>query len=611
MSEETKVIAEEPQAEVQAAEKETRKPVLNASVAPEDFDWDAFEGGDIYGADKAEVEAAYDKTLSKVGEGEVVEGVVTSLNKREVVVTIGGKSEGVISINEFRHNPDLKVGDKVEVFVESAEDKKGQLVLSHRKARAFKSWDRVNEAFNNDEIVKGYVKTRTKGGMIVDVFGIEAFLPGSQIDIKPIRDYDQFVGQNIDFKIVKINQEFRNVVVSHKALLEAEQEAKRADLIGKLEKGQVLEGVVKNITNYGVFVDLGGVDGLIHITDLSWGRINHPEEVVSLDEKIKVVVLDFNEQQKRIALGLKQLTPHPWDNLDPNLKVGDKVKGKVILIADYGAFVEIEPGVEGLVHVSEMSWGQRLRSAQEFLKVGDEVEAVILSIDREARKISLGIKQLTENPWENIRAKYPVGSTHKATVRNITNFGVFAELEDGVEGLVHISDLSWNKIKHPSEVVATGDVIDVQILEFDETNHKLSLGHKQLTPNPWDEIEAKFPVGSTVEGTVASITDKGANITLEGDAEGFAFTRELVKEDGKQAVAGETLPFKVVELRRSTRRILVSHLRTYQEIKEKAVAAEAEGTKKAIKKVNTNIEKATLGDIDALAALKEKLEKGE
>ena len=611
MSEETKVIAEEPQVEVQAAEKETRKPVLNASVAPEDFDWDAFEGGDIYGADKAEVEAAYDKTLSKVGEGEVVEGVVTSLNKREVVVTIGGKSEGVISINEFRHNPDLQVGDKVEVFVENAEDKKGQLVLSHRKARAFKSWDRVNEAFNNDEIVKGYVKTRTKGGMIVDVFGIEAFLPGSQIDIKPIRDYDQFVGQNIDFKIVKINQEFRNVVVSHKALLEAEQEAKRADLIGKLEKGQVLEGVVKNITNYGVFVDLGGVDGLIHITDLSWGRINHPEEVVSLDEKIKVVVLDFNEQQKRIALGLKQLTPHPWDNLDPDLKVGDKVKGKVILIADYGAFVEIEPGVEGLVHVSEMSWGQRLRSAQEFLKVGDEVEAVILSIDREARKISLGIKQLTENPWENIRAKYPVGSTHKATVRNITNFGVFAELEDGVEGLVHISDLSWNKIKHPSEVVATGDVIDVQILEFDETNHKLSLGHKQLTPNPWDEIEAKFPVGSTVEGTVASITDKGANITLEGDAEGFAFTRELVKEDGKQAVAGETLPFKVVELRRSTRRILVSHLRTYQEIKEKAVAAEAEGTKKAIKKVNTNIEKATLGDIDALAALKEKLEKGE
>ena len=598
--------------EAPKAEKETGKAFVNASVAPEDFDWDAFEGGDIYGAAaKDEIEAAYNQTLSKVVENEVVEGEVTSVNKREVVVTIGGKSEGVIAVSEFRYNPDLKPGDKVEVYVENAEDRKGQLVLSHRKARALKSWDRVNEAFEADEIVKGFVKTRTKGGMIVDVFGIEAFLPGSQIDIKPIRDYDQFVGQNIDFKIVKINQEFRNVVVSHKALLEAEQEAKRAELIGKLEKGQVLEGVVKNITNYGVFVDLGGVDGLIHITDLSWGRINHPEEVVTLDEKIKVVVLDFNEQQKRIALGLKQLTPHPWDNLDPDLKVGDKVSGKVILIADYGAFIEIEPGVEGLVHVSEMSWSPRLHSAQEFLKAGDTVDAQILSIDREARKISLGIKQLTENPWENIRAKYPVGSQHKATVRNITNFGVFAELEDGVEGLVHISDLSWNKLKHPSEVVATGDVLDVQILEFDEANHKLSLGHKQLTPNPWDEIEAKFPVGSTVEGTIASITDKGANITLEGDAEGFAFTRELVKEDGKQAVAGETLAFRVVELRRSTRRILLSHLRTYAEVKEKAAAAEVENTKKAVKKVNANVEKTTLGDIDALAALKEKLEKGE
>ena len=584
--------------------------MLNASIDPKDFDWDAFEGGDIYGTDKAEVEAAYDKTLSKVVENEVAEGEVTSINKREVVVTIGGKSEGVIPVSEFRYNPNLAVGDKVEVFVESAEDKKGQLVISHRKARALKSWDRVNEAFEKDEVVPGFVKTRTKGGMIVDVFGIEAFLPGSQIDIKPIRDYDAYVNQTIDFKIVKINQEFRNVVVSHKALLEAEQEQKRAELIGKLEKGQILEGVVKNITNYGVFIDLGGVDGLIHITDLSWGRINHPEEVVTLDEKIKVVVLDFNEQQKRIALGLKQLTPHPWDNLDPDLKVGDKVSGKVILIADYGAFIEIEPGVEGLVHVSEMSWSPRLHSAQEFLKVGDEVEAQVLSIDRDARKISLGLKQLSENPWENIREKYPVGSQHKATVRNVTNFGVFAELEDGVEGLVHISDLSWNKIKHPSEVVAPGDVIDVQILDFDEANHKLSLGHKQLTPNPWDEIEAKFPVGSTVEGTVASITDKGANITLEGDAEGFAFTRELVKEDGKQAVAGETLPFKVVELRRSTRRILVSHLRTYAEVKEKAAAAEAESTKKAVKKVNSNVEKTTLGDIDALAALKEKLEKG-
>ncbi len=597
---------------VAEAPKAEKKGILNASVKPEDFDWEAFEGSDVYGGqEKAAIEEAYDKTLSKVVENDVVEGVVTAMNKREVVVAIGGKSEGVIPVSEFRYDSDLKVGDKVEVYVESAEDRKGQLVLSHRKARTLKSWDRVNEAFNNDEIVKGFVKTRTKGGMIVDVFGIEAFLPGSQIDIKPIRDYDQFVNQTMDFKIVKINQEFRNVVVSHKALLEAEQEQKRAELIGKLEKGQVLEGTVKNITNYGVFVDLGGVDGLIHITDLSWGRINHPEEVVALDQKIKVVVLDFNEQQKRIALGLKQLTPHPWDNLDPDIKVGDKVKGKVVLIADYGAFVEIEPGVEGLVHVSEMSWSPRLHSAQEFLKVGDEVEAQILSIDREARKISLGLKQLTENPWENIREKYPVGSKHKATVRNITNFGVFAEPEDGVEGLIHISDLSWNKIKHPSELVSPGDVIDVQILDFDEANHKLSLGHKQLTPNPWDEIEAKFPVGSTVEGTIASFTDKGANITLEGGAEGFAFTRELVKEDGKQATAGETLPFRVVELRRSTRRILLSHLRTYAEVKERAAATEAENTKKAVKRVNANVEKTTLGDIDALAALKDKFEKGE
>jgi len=611
VAEEAAPVAEEaPKAEIKDTKKASTR--FNASVAPADFDWDAFEGGDIYGsADKAEIDAAYAKTLSKVVESEVVEGEVTSINKREIVVTIGGKSEGVIPVSEFRYNPDLKEGDKVEVYVENAEDRKGQLVLSHRKARALKSWDRVNEAYENDEIVKGFVKTRTKGGMIVDVFGIEAFLPGSQIDIKPIRDYDQFVNQNIDFKIVKINQEFRNVVVSHKALLEAEQEQKRAELIGKLEKGQVLEGVVKNITNYGVFVDLGGVDGLIHITDLSWGRVNHPEEIVTLDEKIKVVVLDFNEQQKRIALGLKQLTPHPWDKLDPDLKVGDKVSGKVILIADYGAFIEIEPGVEGLVHVSEMSWSPRLHSAQEFLKVGDDVEAQILAIDREARKISLGIKQLSENPWESIREKYPVGSKQKATVRNITNFGVFAELEDGVEGLVHISDLSWNKIKHPSEVVAPGDILDVQILDFDETNHKLSLGHKQLTPNPWDEIEAKYTVGSTVEGTIASITDKGANITLEGEAEGFAFTRDLLKEDGKQAIAGETLPFKVVELRRSTRRILLSHVRTYSEVKEKAAAAEAENTKKAVKKVNANVEKTTLGDIDALAALKEKLERGE
>ena len=592
---------------------EENKKALNASVAPEEFDWAAFESEDkVYGsADRESIEQAYDQTLSKIGENEVVEGVVTSITKREVVVNIGAKSEGVIQAPEFRYNPDLKVGDKVEVLVESVEDRKGQLILSHKKARALKSWDRVNEACNNGEVVKGFVKTRTKGGMIVDVFGIEAFLPGSQIDIKPIRDYDVYVDQTMDFKIVKINQEFRNVVVSHKALLEAEQEARRAELISKLEKGQILEGTVKNITNYGVFVDLGGVDGLIHITDLSWGRIDNPEEVVSLDQKIKVVVKEFDPAQKRIALGYKQLTPHPWDSLDADLKVGDVVKGKVVLIADYGAFVEITPGVEGLIHVSEMSWSPRLHSAQEFLKVGQEVEAQVLSIDRENRKMSLGLKQLTPNPWENIRDKYPIGSVHKAIVRNITNFGVFAEPEDGVEGLIHISDLSWNKIKHPSELVSPGDVIDVQILDFDEANHKLSLGHKQLTPNPWDAIEEKYPVGSVVEGTVASITDKGANIKLDDENEGFAFNRDLMKEDGKNAVVGETLPFKVVELRRSTRRILLSHLRTYSEARMERVAAEADSAKRAVKKINSAIERTTLGDISELAALKDKLEKGE
>ena len=536
MSEEIKNIAEEAQVEapVQVEEaaqapvetaveapavKEEPKKRSNASVAPEDFDWDAFESKGVAEENRDEVLAQYDQTLSKIIENEVVEGVVTAINKREVVVNIGAKSEGVISAPEFRYNPDLKVGDKVEVLVESAEDRKGQLILSHKKARALKSWDMVNAAYDAGEIVKGFVKTRTKGGMIVDVFGIEAFLPGSQIDIKPIRDYDAFVNTTMDFKIVKINQEFRNVVVSHKALLEAEQEQKRAELISKLEKGQVLEGTVKNITNYGVFVDLGGVDGLIHITDLSWGRISHPEEVVTLDEKIKVVVLDFNEQQKRIALGLKQLTPHPWESLDENVKVGDTVKGKVVAIADYGAFIEVAPGVEGLVHVSEMSWSPRLHSAQDFLKQGDEVEAVVLTLDREARKMSLGLKQLTANPWESIREKYPVGSSHKATVRNITNFGVFAELEDGVEGLIHISDLSWNKIKHPSEMVASGDAIDVVILDFDEQNHKLSLGHKQLTPNPWDELEAKYPVGTVVDATVTAAGDKGYTLKFEDGTE--------------------------------------------------------------------------------------------
>ena len=610
MSEEIKNVTEQAQNEA-PVQKETKKAVLNASVAPEDFDWDAFENDGAESGSKEEQMALYEQTLSKITENEVVEGVVTSINKREVVVNIGAKSEGVISAPEFRYNPDLKVGDKVEVLVESAEDRKGQLIISHKKARQLKSWDMVTAAYESGEIVKGYVKTRTKGGMIVDVFGIEAFLPGSQIDIKPIRDYDVFVDTTMDFKIVKINQEFRNVVVSHKALLEAEQELKRSELISKLEKGQVLEGVVKNITNYGVFVDLGGVDGLIHITDLSWGRISHPEEVVALDQKINVVVLDFNEQQKRIALGLKQLTPHPWEALSPDLKVGDTVKGKVVAVADYGAFVEVEPGVEGLVHVSEMSWSPRLHSAQEFLKMGDEVEAVILTLDRDARKMSLGIKQLTSNPWESIREKYPVGSQHKATVRNITNFGVFAELEDGVEGLIHISDLSWNKIKHPAEMVQSGDVIDVVILDFDENSHKLSLGHKQLTPNPWDELEAKYPVGTVVDGTVSAIGDKNATITLADGTEATAFNRELQKEDGKQALVGETLPFKVVDLRRSTRTVRVSHVRTYQEAKAARENAEAETAKKAIKKVQTSVEKTTLGDISALAALKEQLEKGE
>ena len=610
MSEEIKNVAEEPQNEA-PVQKETKKAVLNASVAPENFDWDAFENEGVEKGSKEETLAKYEQTLSKISENEVVEGVVTSINKREVVVNIGAKSEGVISAPEFRYNPDLKVGDKVEVLVENAEDRKGQLVISHKKARQLKSWDMVNAAYESGEVVKGYVKTRTKGGMIVDVFGIEAFLPGSQIDIKPIRDYDVFVDTTMDFKIVKINQEFRNVVVSHKALLEAEQELKRAELISKLEKGQVLEGVVKNITNYGVFVDLGGVDGLIHITDLSWGRISHPEEVVALDQKINVVVLDFNEQQKRIALGLKQLSAHPWEALSADLKVGDTVKGKVVAVADYGAFVEVEPGVEGLVHVSEMSWSPRLHSAQEFLKMGDEVEAQILTLDRDARKMSLGIKQLTANPWESIRDKYPVGSQHKATVRNITNFGVFAELEDGVEGLIHISDLSWNKIKHPAEMVQSGDVIDVVILDFDENSHKLSLGHKQLTPNPWDELEAKYPVGTVVDATVAAVSDKNTTVTFEDGTEATAFNREMVKEDGKQALVGETLPVKVVDLRRSTRTVRVSHVRTYQEVKAARENAEAESAKKAIKKVQSNVEKTTLGDISALAALKEQLEKGE
>ena len=622
MAEETQKVAEEakveaPVQEAPKAEAPAKKTSLNASVAPENFDWDAFEGGsEIYGGeDKKSIEDAYDQTLSKIVENEVVEGTVTAISKREVIVNIGYKIEGVIQAPEFRYNPDLKVGDKVEVYVESAEDKKGQLILSHKKARALKSWDRVNEAFNNDEIVKGFVKTRTKGGMIVDVFGIEAFLPGSQIDIKPIRDYDAYVNQTMDFKIVKINQEFRNVVVSHKALLEAEQEQRRAELISKLEKGQILEGTVKNITNYGVFVDLGGVDGLIHITDLSWGRIDNPEEVVSLDQKIKVVVKEFDPQQKRIALGYKQLTPHPWDNLDANIKEGDVVKGKVVLIADYGAFVEIEPGVEGLIHVSEMSWSPRLHSAQEFLKVGDEVEAVILTLDRAERKMSLGIKQLKEDPWEAIETKYPVGSKHTAKVRNFTNFGIFVELEEGVDGLIHISDLSWTKkVKHPSEFTSVGASIDVVVLEIDKENRRLSLGHKQLEKNPWDEYEAIYTPGSVHQGTITELMDKGAVVALAEGGEGFATPKHLTKEDGTVAKKGETLDFKVIEFVKETKRIILSHSRTFEEGNEpvaKPAHKRANGGRKSNNEtamINNVAASTSLGDIDALAKLKAQME---
>ena len=588
----------------------------NASVDNDKFDWEAFENDGFDAEEKAANEESYSKSLSRINENEVVEGTVTSINKREVIVNIGYKSEGVISINEFRYNPDLAVGDTVEVYVENAEDKKGQLILSHKRARAIKSWDRVNEAFEKDEVVKGYIKCRTKGGMIVDVFGIEAFLPGSQIDVKPIRDYDMYVNKTMEFKIVKINQEFRNVVVSHKALIEAEIEAQKADIIAKLEKGQVLEGTVKNITSYGVFVDLGGVDGLIHITDLSWGRINHPEEVVSLDQKINVVILDFDDTKKRIALGLKQLTPHPWDALDPDLKVGDTVKGKVVVIADYGAFVEVRPGVEGLIHVSEMSWSLHLRSAQDFLKVGQEVEAVILTLDREDRKMSLGIKQLKPDPWATILEKYPINSKHTATVRNFTNFGVFVELEEGVDGLVHISDLSWTrKIKHPTEFTAIGEPIDVVVLEVDQENRRLSLGHKQLEENPWNEYENTYSVGSVHEGTVTSLGDKGATITLADGITGFCSKRNLVKEDGSEAKTGEVLPFKVTEFNKGSKKITLSHTRTYEEVRREEARkearekeTEASSTQKVVRKLKDNLEKTTLGDISGLAELKSRLE---
>ncbi|MEA4867174.1 MAG: 30S ribosomal protein S1 [Bacteroidia bacterium] len=593
----------------------TKERKSNASVAPDKFDWDSFETEYVYESEKNVIEDLYSQTLSTVIENEVVEGTVVALNKREVIVNIGYKSEGVISINEFRYNPELAAGDKVEVYVENAEDKRGQLILSHKKARSLRSWDRVNEAFDKDEIVKGYIKCRTKGGMIVDVFGIEAFLPGSQIDVKPIRDYDVFVNKTMEFKIVKINHEFRNVVVSHKALIEAELEAQKADIIGKLEKGQILEGIVKNITSYGVFVDLGGVDGLIHITDLSWGRINHPEEVVQLDEKINVVILDFDDTKKRIALGLKQLSSHPWDSLDQNLQVGDKVKGKVVVIADYGAFIEIQPGVEGLIHVSEMSWSLHLRSAQDFLKVGEEVEAVILTLDRDERKMSLGIKQLKSDPWTNINEKYPVGTKCTATVRNFTNFGVFVELEEGVDGLVHISDLSWTKkIKHPSEFTSVGEAIEVVVLEVDQDNRRLSLGHKQLEENPWDVFETIFSTNSVHEGTITSYVDKGATVALPYGVEGYVSQKNLVKEDGTQAKVDEKLEFKVIEFNKTTKRIVLSHTKLFEEPKKeepKERLSESDSTQKAVKKLKANLEKTTLGDISELAALKSEMENNE
>ncbi len=589
----------------------------NTNVAVENFDWAAFESeSGLYNQTKEEIEKAYSDSMSNIAVGETVEGTVTEINKREVIVNIGYKSEGVIPATEFRYDADLKVGDKVEVYVESVEDKGGQLLLSHKKARQLKSWDRVNQAMENDEIIKGYVKCRTKGGMIVDVFGIEAFLPGSQIDVKPIRDYDVYVDKTMEFKVVKINQEFRNVVVSHKALIEAELEAQKQVIMSKLEKGQILEGTVKNITSYGVFIDLGGVDGLIHITDLSWGRVNHPEEVVALDQKLQVVILDFDEAKKRIALGLKQLTAHPWEALNSELKVGDKISGKVVVVTDYGAFVEVAPGVEGLIHVSEMSWSQPLRSAQEFLKVGDEIEAVLLTLDREERKMSLGIKQLTPDPWAEIENKYPAGTKCTARVRNFSNFGVFVEIEDGIEGLVHISDLSWTKkVKHPSEFTQVGAELEVVVLEINKDNRRLSLGHKQLEENPWNGFESQYGVDSVHQGTVTEANDKGVVVSLGENIEGFCPARHAVKEDGTTLKAGETAEFKVLEFSKATKRITLSHSRIFEEAKREAAAAEkaerraaADATKNTVKKINAQVEKTTLGDIAGLAELKAQLE---
>jgi small subunit ribosomal protein S1 len=610
---------ESQEANAPAESVQASKTVVNTvTKQEEDFDWDSLESGlDSYTKKRRnELEDLYNSTLNTVQEKEVVEGTVISMNKREVVVDIGYKSDGVVSLNEFRYNPEMSIGDKVDVYIESLEDKKGQMNLSHKKARAMRSWEKINLAHDNDEIIKGYIKCRTKGGMIVDALGIEAFLPGSQIDVKPIRDYDMYVGKTMEFKVVKINHEFRNVVVSHKALIEAELELQKKEIISKLEKGQVLEGTVKNITSYGVFIDLGGVDGLIHITDLSWGRITHPNEIVELDQKLNVVILDFDDDKKRIALGLKQLTPHPWDKLDQDLKVGDTVKGKVVVLADYGAFVEIAPGVEGLIHVSEMSWSQHLRSAQDFLKVSDEVEAQILTLDRDERKMSLGIKQLKSDPWENIETRFGLGTSHKATVRNFTNFGVFVEIEEGVDGLIHISDLSWTKkIKHPSEFTGIGEEIEVVVLDIDKDNRRLSLGHKQLEENPWDVFETIFTPDSIHEGTIVELMDKGAVIALPYGVEGFATPRHLVKEDGSQVKMEEKLEFKVIEFNKSAKRIIVSHSRVYEDEKrgeeQSKRKSENRTTKKAMKNVSDNVEKTTLGDISELADLKKQMEADE
>jgi small subunit ribosomal protein S1 len=617
------VVAEEPKEEEKETREEKTEEVVaeKAEVKPEEFDWDALgKKQDTYTIEEREkLEDVYSNTLSSIVEHEVIEGTVVGFSSREVVVNIGYKSDGVIPMNEFRYNPDLKVGDKVEIYVENQEDTSGQMILSHKKARILKSWDRINEAFEKDEIINGYVKSRTKGGLIVDVFGIEAFLPGSQIDVKPIRDYDIYVNKTMEFKVVKINHEYKNVVVSHKALIEDELEQQRAEIISKLEKGQVLEGIVKNITTYGVFIDLGGVDGLIHITDLSWGRINHPEEVVELDQKLKVVILDFDDNKKRIALGLKQLTPHPWDSLDAELKIGDKVKGKVVVIADYGAFIEIAPGVEGLIHVSEMSWSQHLRTAQDFLKVGDEVEAVILTLDREERRMSLGMKQLIPDPWTDIREKYPINSKHHAKVRNFTNFGIFVEIEEGVDGLIHISDLSWSKkIKHPAEFTKIGEDIEVVVLDIDEENRRLSLGHKQLEENPWDVFETVFTVDSEHQGTVITVNDKGAVVSLPYGVEGFVPSRHLKKEDGSTIKAEETADFKVIEFSKDNKKIILSHTRLFEEDPREAKVREADKAKedakkakRSVKKVNEKLEKTTFGDLDVLADLKTDMEKEE